>query len=161
MATVDASATGSNTGSAWRTEQHSAVTDQALSDFPLQRYNLLMTNTLRVNQLSFEAVSSTESLSATLPELEAYEVNDLLMTTQAITAVRSNCEELKNTAVSTGWLPATLFAGSMSDGLFGLRYTIYTHSRVTMQLLQSWSTAFLPLWKLASHENLRDTVPQL
>ena len=28
---MDASATGSNTGSAWRTEQHSAVTDKELS----------------------------------------------------------------------------------------------------------------------------------
>ena len=46
------------------------------------------------------------------------------MTTQAITAVRTNCEELKNTAVSTEWLPATLVPGSMSDGLLGLRYTI-------------------------------------
>ena len=123
MATADASATGSTTGSAWRTEQNSAVTDKALSDFPLQRYTLLMANTLRVNQLSFETLTSTESLFATLPELEAFEVNDLLMTTQAITAVRTNCEELKNTAVSTEWLPATPVPGSMSDGLFGLRYT--------------------------------------
>ena len=102
------------------------MTDKALSDFPLQHYTLLMANTLRVNQLSFEPVSPTESLSATLPELEAHEVNDLLMITQAITAVSSNCEELKNTAVSTEWLPATLIAGSMSDGLFGLRCTIPT-----------------------------------
>ena len=117
---MDASATGSNTGSAWRTEQHSAVTLRG------QRYTLLLANTLRVNQLCFETVAPTESLSETLPELEAYQVNDLLMTTQAITAVRTNCEELKNTAVSTEWLPATLVAGSMSDGLFGLRYTIPT-----------------------------------
>ena len=66
-----------------------------------------MANTLRVNQLSFETVAPTESLSGTLPELEAFEVNDLLMTTQAITAVRPNCEELKSTAVCTEWLPHT------------------------------------------------------
>ena len=126
MATVDATAAGSNTGSAWRTEQHSALTDKALSEFPLHRYALLMANTLRVNQLSFDAVSPTESLSTILPELEAFEVNDLLMTTQAITAVRTNCEDLKNTAVSTEWLPVTLVPGSMSDGLFGLRYIIPT-----------------------------------
>ncbi len=35
MATVEASTTVTDTGSAWRTEQHSAVTDKALSDFPL------------------------------------------------------------------------------------------------------------------------------
>ena len=46
------------------------------------------------------------------------------MTTQAITAVRSNCKELKNAAVSAEWLPDTLVPGSMSGGLFGLRYTI-------------------------------------
>ena len=126
MATVDASATGSNTGSAWRTEQHSALTDKALAEFPLHRYALLMANTLPVDQLSFDTVSPTESLSTTLPELEAFEVNDLLMTTQAITAVRTNCEDLKNTAVRTEWLPVTLVPGSMSDGLFGLRYTIPT-----------------------------------
>ncbi len=85
-----------------------------------------MTNSLRVNQLSFEAVSPTESLSATLPELEAFEVNDLLMPAQAIAAARSNCEELKNTAVST-------------DCRKHERWTLwtevhYTHSRVTMQL---------------------------
>ena len=126
MATVNASAAGSNTGSAWRTEQHSAVTDKVLSDFPLQRYTLLMANALRVNQLSFETVAPMESLSETLPELEVFEAHDLLTTTQAITAVRSNCEELKNTAVSTEWLPVTRIPGSMSDGLFGLRYTIPT-----------------------------------
>ena len=130
--TVGTGTTGSNTGSAWATEQHSVATDKALSEFPLQRYTLLTTNTLRVNPLSFETVALRESLSDTLPELEAFEVNDLLMVTQALTAVRTNCEDLKNTAVSTEWLPVTLVPGSMSDGLFGLRYTIPTpesHSR--------------------------------
>ena len=101
MATVGTGTTGSNTGSAWATEQHSVATDKALSEFPLQRYTLLTTNTLRVNPLSFETVALRESLSDTLPELEAFEVNDLLMVTQALTAVRTNCEDLKNTAVST------------------------------------------------------------
>ena len=40
--------------------------------------------------------------------------------------MRNNCEDLKNTAVSTEWLPVILVRGSMSDGLFGLRYTIPT-----------------------------------
>ena len=35
MATVDAVTAGSNTGSAWRTEQHSVATDKSLSEFPL------------------------------------------------------------------------------------------------------------------------------
>ena len=126
MATVGTGTTGSNTGSAWATEEHSVATDKELSEFPLQRYTLLTTNTLRVNPLSFETVAQRESLSNTLPELEAFEVNDLLMVTQALTAVRTNCEDLKSTAVSTEWLPVTLVPGSMSDGLFGLRYTIPT-----------------------------------
>ena len=62
---------GSNTGSAWTTEQHLVATDKSLSEFPLQRYTLLTTNTLR------------ESLSDTLPELEAFEVNDLLIVRRA------------------------------------------------------------------------------
>ena len=63
MATVPATAAGTNTGSAWRTEQHSAVTDKALSEFSLERYNMLMTNTLRVNQLAYETVSTAENLA--------------------------------------------------------------------------------------------------
>ena len=126
MATVGAGTTGSNTGSAWATEQHSVATDKSLSEFPLQRYTLLTTNTLRVNPLSFETVAQKKSLSDALPEIEAFEVNDLLMVTQALTAVRTNCEDLKSTAVSADWLPVTLVPGSMSDGLFGLRYTIPT-----------------------------------
>ena len=94
---VEAGTTGSNTGSAWRTEQRSVATDKPLSESPLQRYTLLTANTLRVNQLSFDTVAPRESLCDTLPELEAFEVNDLLMITQAITAVRNNCEDLKNT----------------------------------------------------------------
>ena len=101
-------------------------TDKSLSEFPLQRYTLLVANTLRVNQLSFDTVAPRESLCNTLPELEAFEVNDLLMIMQSLTDVRNNCEELKNTAVNAEWLPVTLVPGSMSDGLFGLRYTIPT-----------------------------------
>ena len=112
LATVEAGTTGSNTGSAWRTEQHSVATDKSLSEFPLQRYTLLTANTLCVNQLSFETVAPRESLSATLPELEAFEVNGLLMITQSLTAVRNNCEDLKNTVVSTEWLPVRLVIGS-------------------------------------------------
>ena len=126
MATVEAGTAGSNTGSAWRNEQRSVATDKSLSEFPLQRCTLLMANTLRVNQLSFDTVAPRESLCNTLPELEAFEVNDLLMITQSLTAVGNNCEDLKNTAVNTEWLPVTLVPGSMSDGLFGLRYTIPT-----------------------------------
>ena len=126
MATVEAGTAGSNTGSAWRNEQHSVATDKSLSEFPLQRYTLLMAKTLRVNQLTFDTVAPRESLCNTLPELEAFEVNDLLMITQSRTAVRNNCEDLKNTAVNTEWLPVTLVPGSISDGPFGLRYTIPT-----------------------------------
>ena len=124
MATVPATAAGTNTGSAWRTEQHSAVTDKTLSEFSLERYNMLMTNTLRVNQLAYETVSTAENLAPTLARLETSEANDLLFITQSIMTVRSNCEELKCTAVSTDWPPVTLVAGSMTDGLYGLRYTI-------------------------------------
>ena len=124
MATVTATAAGTNTGSAWRTEQHSAVTDKALSEFSLERYNMLMTNTLRVNQLAYETVSTAENLAPTLARLETSQANDLLFITQSIMTVRSNCEELKCTAVSSDWPPVTLVAGSMTDGLYGLRYTI-------------------------------------
>ena len=124
MATVEAGTTGSNTGSAWATEQHSVATDKSLSEFPLQRYKLLTTNTLRVDPLSFETVALRESLSDTLPELEAFEVNDLLMVTQALTAVRTNCEDLKSTAVSTDWLPVTLVPGSTLYPLQSHRATV-------------------------------------
>ena len=50
----------------------------------------------------------------------------MLIITESITTVRANCEEQKNTAVSTEWLPTTLIPGSMTGGLFGLRYTIPT-----------------------------------
>ena len=116
-----------------------------------------MANTLRVNQLSFDTVAPRESLCDTLPELEAFEVNDLLMITQSLTAVRNNCEDLKNTAVSTEWLPVTLVPGSMSDGLFGLRYTIPTPESPCNSLAALHS----PLWQLASYENGGDTVPRL
>ena len=67
-----------------------------------------MANTLRVNQLSFDTVAPSESLRDTLPELEACEVNNLLMITQSLTAVRNSCEDLKDTAVNTD--PATVSA---------------------------------------------------
>ena len=126
MATVTATAPGTNSGSAWRTEQHSAVIDKGLSRFPLEKYDQLMNNSLRVDQLAYETVSTVESLAPTLSGLETAELNDLLFITQCITAVKSNCEELKSTAVSTEWPPTTLVPGSMADGLYGLRYTIPT-----------------------------------
>ena len=78
---------------------------------------MLMANTLRVNQLAYETVS-------TLGRLETPEANDFLFIIQSIMTVRSNCEELKGTAVSPDWPPVTLVAGSMTDGLYGLRYAI-------------------------------------
>ena len=121
MATVTATAPGTNSGSAWRTEQHSTVIDKAL-----EKYDQLMNNSLRIDQLAYETVSTVESLAPTLSRLETAELNDLLFITQCITAVKSNCEELKSTAVSTEWPPTTLVPGSMADGLYGLRYTIPT-----------------------------------
>ena len=126
MATVTATAPGTNSGSAWRTEQHSAVTDKGLSRFTLEKYDQLMNNSLRVDQLAYETVSTVESLAPILSRLETAELNDLLFITQCITAVKSNCEELKSTALSTEWPPTTLVPGSMADGLYGLRYTIPT-----------------------------------
>ena len=83
-----------------------------------------MANTLRVNQLAYETVSTAENLAPTLAILETSEANDLLFIIQSGMTVRSNCEELKCTAVSPDWPPVTLVAGSMTDGLYGLRYTI-------------------------------------
>ena len=123
---MTATAPGTNSGSAWRTEQHSAVTDKGLSRFTLEKYDQLMNNSLRVDQLAYETVSTVESLAPILSRLETAELNDLLFITQCITAVKSNCEELKSTAVSTEWPPTTLVPGSMADGLYGLRYTIPT-----------------------------------
>ena len=40
-ANVTATAPGTNSGSAWRTEQHSAVTDKGLPRFPLEKYDQL------------------------------------------------------------------------------------------------------------------------
>ena len=77
MATVTAATAG-------RTEQHSAVTDRGLTDFPLGRFNQLVTNTLRVPALAYESVSATELLAPTLAEFEAAEINDLLLVTQAV-----------------------------------------------------------------------------
>ena len=92
MATVTATAPGTNSGSAWRTEQHSAVIDKAL-----EKYDQLMNNSLRIDQLAYETVSTVESLAPILSRLETTELNDLLFITQCITAVKSNCEELKST----------------------------------------------------------------
>ena len=108
MATVTAATAG-------RTEQHSAVTDQGLTDFPLGRFNQLVANTLRVPALAYESVSATELLAPTLAEFEAAEINDLLLVTQAVTAVRNDCETLKSTALSQEWLPSTAVPGSMTD----------------------------------------------
>ena len=130
MATVTAAAAGTNagtnTGSAWRTEQHSAVTDKALSltrqsEFSLERYNMLMANTLRVNQLAYETFTTAEDLAPTLARLETSEAHDLLFITQSIMTVRSNCEELKCTAVSPDWAPVALVAG-MDSMDFGIPY---------------------------------------
>ena len=117
MATVTAATAG-------RTEQHSTVTDRGLTDFPLGRFNQLVANTLRVPALGYESVSTTEMLAPTLPEFEAAEINDLLLVTQAVTAVRTHCETLKSTALSQEWLPSTAVPGSMTDGLYGIRYAI-------------------------------------
>ena len=117
MATVNAATAG-------RTEQHSAVTDRGLTDFPLGRFNQLVANTLRVPALAYESVSATEMLAPTLAEFEAAEINDLLLVTQAVTAVRTHCETLKSTALSQEWLPSTAVPGSMTDGLYGIRYAI-------------------------------------
>ena len=87
MATATAATAG-------RTEQHSAVTDRGLTDFPLGRFNQLVANTLRVPALGYESVSATEMLAPTLPEFEAAEINDLLLVTQAVTAVRTREDSL-------------------------------------------------------------------
>ena len=58
-----------------------------------------------------------------LPEFEA-EINDLLLVTQAVAAVRTHCETLKSTALSQEWLPSTAVPGSMTDGLYGIRFAI-------------------------------------
>ena len=100
MATVTAASGG-------RTDQRSAVTDRGLTDFPLGRFNQLVANTLRVPTLAYESVSATQLLAPTLAEFEAAEINDLLLVTQAVTAVRAQCETLKSTALSQEWLPST------------------------------------------------------
>ena len=117
MATVTATTAG-------RTEQYSAITDRGLTDFPLGRFNQLVANTLRVPALAYESVSATELLAPTLAEFETAEINDLLLVTQAVTAVRTHCETLKNTALSQEWLPSTAVPGSVTDGLYGIRYAI-------------------------------------
>ena len=104
--------------------QLSAVTDKGLTDFPLERFNQLVSNTLRVPALAYESVTATELLALTLGEFEAAEIHDLLLVTQAVTAVRTDCETLKHTAVSQDWLPTTTVPGSMTDGLYGLRQVI-------------------------------------
>ena len=103
MATVAVRTAGSTTGSAWVAEQHSAVRDQALTGFPMQRYIALVTNTLQASNV--ETLAPTVLTSSTLREMDVTEINDLLMITESITTVRANCEEQKSTAVSTEWLP--------------------------------------------------------
>ena len=117
MATVTAATGG-------RTEQLSAVTDRGLTDFPLGKFNQLVSSTLMVPALAYESVTATKILALTLDEFEAPEIHDLLLITQAITAVRTDCETLKRTAVSQDWPPTTVVPGSMTDGLYGLRYLI-------------------------------------
>ena len=117
MATVTAATGG-------RTEQLSAVTDRGLTDFPLGKFNQLVSSTLMVPALAYESVTAAEILALTLDEFEAPEIHDLLLITQAITAVRTDCETLKRTAVSQDWPPTTVVPGSMTDGLYGLRYLI-------------------------------------
>ena len=149
MATVAASTAGSTTGSAWMTEQHSAVRDQALTGFPLQRYTARITNTLQASNV--ETLAPSVLTSSTLREMDVTEINDLLMITESITTVRANCEEQKNTAVSPEWLPTTLIPGSMTDGLFGLRYT--PHSSKCNQLLLTECTTCETHCQLESTEN--------
>ena len=38
--------------------------------------------------------------------------------------MRTHCETLKSTALSQDWLPSTAVPGSMTDGLYGIRYAI-------------------------------------
>ena len=38
--------------------------------------------------------------------------------------MRTHCETLKSTALSQEWLPSTAVPGSMTDGLYGIRYAI-------------------------------------
>ena len=118
MATVTAATGG-------RTDQHSAVTDRGLTDFPLGRFNQLVANTLRVPALAYESVSATELLAPTLAEFEAAEINDLLLVIQAVSAVRTHCDTLKSIALSQDWLLSAAVPGSMTD----LRYMIPLHSR--------------------------------
>eukprot|EP00434_Breviolum_minutum_P039748 symbB.v1.2.035312.t1/scaffold4706.1/size36105/1 len=40
------------------------------------------------------------------------------------TKVRTHCETLKSTALSQDWLPSTAVPGSMTDGLYGIRYAV-------------------------------------
>ena len=85
---------------------------------------MLMTNTLRVNQLAYETVTTAEDLAPALARLETSEAHHLLFIIQSILTVRSNCEELKCIAVSPDWPPVTLVTGRMADGLmdFGIPY---------------------------------------
>ena len=117
MATVTAATGG-------RTEQLSAVTDRGLTDFPLGKFNQLVSSTLMVPALAYESVTATKILALTLDQFEAPEIHDLLLITQAITDVRTDCETLKRTAVSQDWPPTTVVPGSMTDGLYGLPYLI-------------------------------------
>ena len=153
MATVTATTGG-------RTEQLSAVTDKGLTDFPLGKFNQLVSSTLRVPALAYESVTVTELLALTLGEFEAAEIHDLLLVTQAVTAVRTDCETLKRTAVSQDWLPTTAVPGSMTDGLYVLRHLIQSpDSPCNCFSLAALHTPRVP--ELASTEDRRDTVSKL
>ena len=129
-----------------RTEQLSAVTDRGLTDFPLGKFNQLVSSTLMVPALAYESVTATKILALTLDEFEAPEIHDLLLITQAITAVRTDCETLKRTAVSQDWPPTTVVPGSMTDGPD-------SESRQSVQLFLTGSTALTQVPKLDSNED--------
>ena len=132
MATVTAATGG-------RTEQLSAVTDRGLTDFPLGKFNQLVSSTLMVPALAYESVTATKILALTLDEFEAPEIHDLLLITQA-------SETLKRTAVSQDWPPTTVVPGSMTDGPD-------SESRQSVQLFLTGSTALTQVPKLDSNED--------
>ena len=118
MATATAATAG-------RTEQHSAVTDRGLTDFPLGRFNQLVANTLRVPALAYESVSATEMLAPTLAEFEAAEINDLLLVTQAVTTGQTAQSMCFATSLSTakkildtGLIPVEQFTNSQVNNWF-------------------------------------------
>ena len=160
MATVGAGTTGSNTGSAWATEQHSVATDKSLSEFPLQRYKLLTTNTLRVDPLSFETESPervTERHTARTWSLWS----ERLAHGDAGTHCRADKLWGLEEHCCKHWL-VTCHTGTRKHEWRTVWTEVhYTHSRVTVQLFQPCSTARSSMWQLASTEDVRDTVSWL